>query len=84
MGNQQTQISRTPILTMKTIRQWLNELPDPERTRAFNNVIPEILEARYPSMYMALHHAFVWDDSDERHKYWSGVVSRYEPSGNSG
>jgi len=62
---------------MKTIREWLNELPEKERARAFNNVNPEMLEATYPSMHAALHRAFVWADSKEKHEYWNKIANQY-------
>lgn len=65
---------------MKTIRQWLNELPMPERDKAFRHEQYwwSDIEFAEPSLIRAVNNAFTWHDSRERHEYWSGIADRYK------
>jgi len=59
---------------MKTIREWLNELPEDIRVRAFRNVVkPERLEWEGSNLKQALMGAFDWRDTSENHDFWELV-----------
>lgn len=59
---------------MKTIREWLEELPEPYRTQALENT-PELYEDLYaPSLKYAIEHAFYWVESEQGMNYWDDFV----------
>lgn len=69
----------------KTIREWLNELPEPYRTEAFEeakafyNDNYEIgMDNKVCSMASALSCAFIWDESSRRFAYWRGLFKKYK------
>ena len=59
----------------KTVSEWLNELPEPIRTRAIENIIYQrggkYLEAIRPQL--ALVAFFNWSKSKEKYDYWDLV-----------
>lgn len=57
---------------MKTIKEWLNELPEPYRSEALANVDPTYIDYKEEtgSLAEALFHAFSWDASAQGHDYW--------------
>lgn len=59
---------------MKTIKEWFDQLPQPQRHEAINNVInqhsPEHLTANTFSLSNALRISFSWEDTDEGFLYW--------------
>ena len=61
---------------MKTIREWLNELPEDVRDKAIANTDEDILGERpnYPFLRHALIRAFNWDESPEGHVYWYNMA----------
>ena len=56
---------------MKTIREWLEELPEPYRTQAINNTSESVLMVEEESLSEAVTGAFSWWDSPEGLEYWS-------------
>ena len=64
---------------MKTIEQWLNELPDGYRERALSNADKEALESKEKELEMcdALWVAFKWALTAEGHLFWMEVFSYY-------
>lgn len=60
----------------KTIKQWLNELPEPYRSQALENTLNQSGEKRLkinqPSIKDALSAGFIWKDSpkEQGHDYW--------------
>jgi hypothetical protein len=59
---------------MKTIREWLNELPDEIRDRAIRNGendIPCTLDETASNMPNALWRAFTWSDTPELGVFWA-------------
>lgn len=58
---------------MKTIREWLNELPEPYRTQALNNTTKYNLDKEKKSLSDALLGAFFWFDSPEHFSYWGNL-----------
>lgn len=61
---------------MKTIKEWLHELPEPYRIRALHNVKEsfELLEITEDSLIEALSGAFVWSTTKEGYEFWSKFV----------
>lgn len=57
---------------MKTIREHLNELPEPYRTEALENMNqqPYVDIKQKISAADALQSAFYWSDSPQDHDYW--------------
>ena len=55
---------------MKTIEEWLDQLPEPYRSQAINSSIKETLNLRCDTARAALSGAFVWADSKEGRHYW--------------
>ena len=62
----------------KTIKEWLEELPDGYRERALANC--EHPEEDVSSMAMAIRRAFVWDSTTEGIEFWAGVHNNYSCS----
>lgn len=58
---------------MKTIREWLEELPEPYRTQALNNADNLDSKALFKSLYNVLQEAFIWEESPEGGNYWINV-----------
>lgn len=54
----------------KTIKEWLEELDEPYRTQALNNMDIEDSEVDAYSLCEAVGIAFYWYDSPEGHDYW--------------
>ena len=66
---------------MKTVEQWLNELPEPYRTQALEQTDNSDLRRLEPSMYITLGGMFVWSESHEGNEYWrqsSEVYKKHE------
>lgn len=55
---------------MKTIKEWIEELPEPYRTRSIENTEDELLLERVESLKRAVKCAFVWRNSTQGHQYW--------------
>lgn len=55
----------------KTIKEWLEELPEPYRTQALNNADEVLLECTEETQSEALKGAFMWFTTEEGHDYWS-------------
>jgi len=66
---------------MKTIREWLEQLPEPYRGQAMANMDiqrPGDLGGEHPCIRNAIEAAFRWDDSKEGHEYWSDLRDKYK------
>ena len=66
---------------MKTIRQWLNELPEHLRDRAIRNAVLQeyaigIIDLNHQTrdVYEAIASAFVWSHTPEGFDYWSDAA----------
>lgn len=69
-----SKLTKTKGGKMKTIREWLEELPEPYRSQALENFEAQKTKDRLPtrqSMYWAIYGAFHWDDTPQKHDYWS-------------
>ncbi len=65
---------------MKTIRAWLNELPEKERKKAFRYEQHwwDQIEHGEMNMKAAITSAFPWFITKEGHEYWSEIADRYK------
>lgn len=63
---------------MKTIREHLQELPEPARSRALVNMWWEDAENTYREQKKALYNAFNWSTSPEGYKYWNQVYQQLD------
>lgn len=61
----------------KTIKQWLEELPQGYRERALKNFKGRSSINIYPTMASALCAAFIWSSTEEKHDFWLAVHSHY-------
>lgn len=57
---------------MKTIREWLEELPEPYREQALGYCDAELLSRTVEDFLMAIN-SFTWEDTKEGTQYWQGV-----------
>lgn len=57
----------------KTIEQHLQELPEPARSKALDNMCWEDSRNRYEYARDALYQAFNWSKSPEGTEYWREV-----------
>lgn len=65
---------------MKTIEEWLEELPDGYRQLALNNCRKSSLQKKVESIEMSIDRGFVWEDSFEGWDFWDKVYSHYVDS----
>lgn len=66
---------------MKTIKEWLETLDEPERTQALANVDPRMENAMAIEPCVALFHAFSWGRTPEGVDYWKGIYEKiYAPA----
>jgi hypothetical protein len=57
---------------MKTIKEYLEELPEPWRSQALENCDPDNMQKdRCTSQRSALMSAFIWSKSPEGKRYWN-------------
>ncbi len=59
---------------MKTIKEWLNELPEPERSQAIENMQPDAegqITARNKAE--AVIQAFVFSQTPQGFSYWNNI-----------
>lgn len=56
-----------------TIKQYLEQLKEPERTQALNNLVPVMADKEVPGLVEALAVAFYWESSPEGFAYWEKV-----------
>jgi hypothetical protein len=58
---------------MKTIKEWLNELPEDIKVRAIKNTEDDILNAPALSLEVVICGAFQWYGTPEGVEFWAGV-----------
>jgi hypothetical protein len=61
---------------MKTIKEYLEELPEPWKSQALENCDAEPTDSA-PSRDKALSMAFTWSSSPEGHEYWSTAQASF-------
>jgi hypothetical protein len=67
----------------KTIKEWLEDLPEPYRSEALANfddyveIYPTKLREKELSTKHAIINAFNWEGSTEGGEYWRKVYARY-------
>lgn len=66
---------------MKTIREWLEELPEPYRTQALENASWKRLNRNVALQYIALSRAFSWALSTQGDKYWRDLYEKFKSDG---
>lgn len=59
---------------MKTIREWLSELP--ESQAALKNLDPEMADKKVYSSYTAVLSSFNWAATPEGERYWDNIYER--------
>ena len=69
---------------MKTIKEWLQELPDGYRELALANLVDDVCtfgqeNKQVDSLSEAVQDAFSWHDVDEGFGFWHAVASGYFP-----
>jgi hypothetical protein len=57
----------------KTIKEWIETLPEQHRARALRNTPDANLNIRLPSLSLAIDHAFLWDKTPEGYAYWTAI-----------
>jgi hypothetical protein len=65
----------------KTVKEWLNELPEPYRSQAIENCdkeCPEEFERRVGDAQSALCNSFTWDESPQGADYWVEIYFKLE------
>lgn len=68
---------------MKTLRQYLEELPEPYRTEALNNADRYLLDEEWvPSSSEVTHntplsHSFIWQGTPQGHEYWEEANNKF-------
>ena len=60
----------------KTIREHLQDLPEPARSQALHNMWWEDSENKMMDPKKALYSAFNWSRSPEGYKYWKEVSDK--------
>jgi hypothetical protein len=60
----------------KTIKEWLNLLPEPYKTQSLNNLNPEKGDIIKYHLEDAVVGAFKWDDSVEGTQYWIKITDQ--------
>ena len=63
--------------TMKTVKEWLEELPDGYMERALKNLDPDLYGTYAGSMTNAISWGFRWDKSPEGIEFWAAVYDYY-------
>ena len=62
---------------MKTIREWLQELPDGYRERALVQADAETLDIYESDMSDALYSFKTWAETEEGYEFWGEVRQHY-------
>lgn len=65
---------------MKTIKQHLETLKEPYKTRAINNTSNNNLKLKRISTSLAIYDAFTWSNTPEGSDYWRSLFFILEES----
>ncbi len=60
----------------KTVRDHLEDLPEPYRTQALQNMWWEDADSKYQDKRKALYQAFNWSNTDQGYNYWREIYDR--------
>jgi hypothetical protein len=63
---------------MKKIKDWFEEMEEPERSLALKNTHVNMLEKECFRFNHALCGAFVWGSTDEGEDYWRLIRVKYK------
>jgi hypothetical protein len=58
---------------MKTIKEHLQDLPEPHRHQALSAAWWEDLNTKQPDIKKALYQAFNWSKSPQGYRYWKDL-----------
>lgn len=61
------------LTTLKTIKEWLETLPEPYRGQALANCLPAMGHDVTESLEESLFAGFAWSESPEGYSYWEKV-----------
>lgn len=61
---------------MKTVKKWLQELPEPYRAQALENMDSDEANTKVNSQYQALDKAFVWEETPQGEDYWDSIYDK--------
>jgi len=61
---------------MKTVKEWLETLPEPYRTQALENAIKSKLDDSSPDFGSAVIMGFIWEKSPQGWDYWNKIFIR--------
>lgn len=62
----------------KTIKDWLNTLKEPYKSKAIQQTNKDILKENSKDLEEAIYKMFDWEASDEGFEYWSELVENIE------
>ena len=62
----------------KTIKQWLNTLNEPYKSKALKQTNEDILNSYCDSLLNSLYQMFDWQSSFEGLEYWADLTSSLE------
>lgn len=65
---------------MKTVKEWLNDLEQPYKRQALNNLLYIKAGLRVSNICSALDFAFDWESSLEGFEYWQDLYLKLEES----
>lgn len=63
----------------KTVKEWLELLDEPYRTKALERCNKNCLHYKESNMYLAIAGAFMWEDTEEGFEYWRMVAHGGKP-----
>ena len=62
----------------KTIKQWLNTLDEPYKSKAIQQTNKDILNKKAKDLISSLYCMFDWSESEEGLEYWIDLTSSLE------
>ena len=63
---------------MKTIKEHLNDLKEPERTSALKALDADMADQMHPTLADSIFLAFAWGEPFHGNAYWSGIHNKLE------
>lgn len=60
---------------MKTVKEYLETLPEPYRSKALRYAYPHLRDQQVPSLFAALS-SFNWHETPENDIYWRSLCQR--------